>query len=332
MSDEMANEGSPARSVHDEALRRETSSPGPQPAPALIRRSRISLACRNCRSRKTKCDGVQPTCSTCRHIGVDCVYARASQQPNVRRSTNRAQLIQKINELEQQLRITAQPSTPNGLRIIGSPATQHSNGTYILDRDQERGDIVSNVPDAAFEIPDHESTEDTQAAKVFQDQHASEFGYFGPSSHHAFFRSMSRSFIQVLRGATLQHDQSQPLTTTILTDNGRVSHEYQKSDARLGVSATLPTMSESLLMIDRFFATSAPVFLFVSKAALIEALQDLASGLSKPGLGTKKALVYIVFAHSCLAVGDPSDNLYYQRSLQDLIPETLRGANQRLSE
>jgi hypothetical protein len=38
------------------------------------RRNRIPVSCFNCRSLKTKCDGVRPTCSTCAHGGRSCAY------------------------------------------------------------------------------------------------------------------------------------------------------------------------------------------------------------------------------------------------------------------
>jgi len=37
-------------------------------------RKRVSQACDRCRSRKDKCDGNKPTCSTCLTNGRDCSY------------------------------------------------------------------------------------------------------------------------------------------------------------------------------------------------------------------------------------------------------------------
>lgn len=37
-------------------------------------RKRVSQACDRCRSRKDKCDGKKPACSTCLSNGRDCTY------------------------------------------------------------------------------------------------------------------------------------------------------------------------------------------------------------------------------------------------------------------
>lgn len=85
-------------------------------------------------------------------------------------------------------------------------------------------------------------------------------------------------------------------------------------------------------MLDRFIATSAGAFPFVSKATLTAPLKELAFESPKPGWTTKRALVNIMFAHSCLAIGDPKCDVYFQRTIQYLTPQTLRGASLELSE
>ncbi|ORY97581.1 hypothetical protein BCR43DRAFT_244266 [Syncephalastrum racemosum] len=39
------------------------------------RRVKVTLACAVCRKKKVKCDGVQPTCSRCSHMGLPCQYS-----------------------------------------------------------------------------------------------------------------------------------------------------------------------------------------------------------------------------------------------------------------
>ncbi|TPX12372.1 uncharacterized protein E0L32_007019 [Thyridium curvatum] len=45
-----------------------------------VKRRKIALACNYCRSRKTRCDGRQPICSTCEAKGstLDCIYPEAT--------------------------------------------------------------------------------------------------------------------------------------------------------------------------------------------------------------------------------------------------------------
>ncbi|KAL1978260.1 hypothetical protein VTN31DRAFT_1119 [Thermomyces dupontii] len=47
----------------------------PAKSSASSERQRVSHACEQCRRRKSKCDGVQPTCSRCRDNNLACVYA-----------------------------------------------------------------------------------------------------------------------------------------------------------------------------------------------------------------------------------------------------------------
>ncbi|GAK65045.1 uncharacterized protein PAN0_007d3262 [Moesziomyces antarcticus] len=39
-----------------------------------IKRPRVSLACLACRNRKSRCDGVRPTCKTCANMKIDCKW------------------------------------------------------------------------------------------------------------------------------------------------------------------------------------------------------------------------------------------------------------------
>ena len=153
----------------------------------------------------------------------------------------------------------------------------------------------------------------------------------GLSSNHAFFRSISRCFIRFLRGAPPQHDRIQSLTTEDWSEVN-TSEARQTSSPRNDSVATLPAISESFSMLDRFIATSAGAFPFVSKAILTSSLKELAFGSRKSRSTTKRALVNIMFAYSCLAIEDPQCDMYFQRTIQCLTPETLRGANLELSE
>ncbi|KAG2226373.1 hypothetical protein INT45_000541 [Circinella minor] len=39
------------------------------------RRVKVTLACIICRKKKVKCNGVQPTCSRCHSMGIQCQYS-----------------------------------------------------------------------------------------------------------------------------------------------------------------------------------------------------------------------------------------------------------------
>ncbi|PVH69076.1 hypothetical protein DL98DRAFT_182853 [Cadophora sp. DSE1049] len=38
------------------------------------KRRRVAVACKGCRTRKTRCNGNRPRCSTCAELNLECVY------------------------------------------------------------------------------------------------------------------------------------------------------------------------------------------------------------------------------------------------------------------
>lgn len=65
--------------------------------PLLTRRHgrHTTRACAVCRRRKTKCDGVEPTCGTCTVQGQECVW---SQEPDKRRTRDTTLAIEDLRE------------------------------------------------------------------------------------------------------------------------------------------------------------------------------------------------------------------------------------------
>jgi hypothetical protein len=55
-----------------------------------LKRSRIAQACTSCRSRKTKCDGKRPDCTSCTYLELDCSFNTASSNATSGTSHRRA--------------------------------------------------------------------------------------------------------------------------------------------------------------------------------------------------------------------------------------------------
>ncbi|KAL1798123.1 hypothetical protein ACET3X_002160 [Alternaria dauci] len=297
---------------------------------APTRRKRVSLACRSCRSRKTKCDGIQPACSTCQHLGIDCVYAKAPRETGSKRAPGRAQSMHKVRRLNHQFHAITENSAMTRPDDTVDAAIRRSDVTDRLNAHAEAEQADDSDSNTTGDISEQEASEEVHAAKVFQDQHASEFGYFGLSSNHAFFRSISRCFLRFLRGVPPQHGQTQPLTTEDWSEADTSRAHQMGSSPQCNPAATLPAISESFSMLDRFVATSADVFPFVSKAALTTTLKELAFAPRQSISKTKRALVNIMFAYSCLAIGNLQCDMYFQRTVRCLTPETLRSASLEL--
>ena len=60
----------------------ESSSSGPR-VNANKFRCRVAMACVHCRHRKIRCDGAQPSCSTCTRLQRKCEYERVSEHDNL---------------------------------------------------------------------------------------------------------------------------------------------------------------------------------------------------------------------------------------------------------
>ncbi|KAH8124705.1 hypothetical protein LI328DRAFT_124762 [Trichoderma asperelloides] len=41
-------------------------------------KSRVMVACKHCRQRKRRCDGLSPRCTPCQEKGFDCVYTEVA--------------------------------------------------------------------------------------------------------------------------------------------------------------------------------------------------------------------------------------------------------------
>ncbi|KAK1987286.1 hypothetical protein LZ30DRAFT_580353 [Colletotrichum cereale] len=55
------------------------SAPNSDPSHPKLEKRRVRTACIQCREKKTKCCGTQPSCQRCSHRGVDCQYPELSK-------------------------------------------------------------------------------------------------------------------------------------------------------------------------------------------------------------------------------------------------------------
>ncbi|KAF2021660.1 hypothetical protein BU24DRAFT_417299 [Aaosphaeria arxii CBS 175.79] len=86
-----------------------TSTESPQPSRSRRRADarRYNFACSNCKSRKTKCSGEQPSCSACRRSGIECTW------PNPPANAQLQQANTRIQELERALQERSAPASGN---------------------------------------------------------------------------------------------------------------------------------------------------------------------------------------------------------------------------
>ena len=63
------------------SLKRENESTSP--GVSGQKRKRIQVACDECRARKSRCDGIKPTCASCAFHNIPCVYEVPKPKANV---------------------------------------------------------------------------------------------------------------------------------------------------------------------------------------------------------------------------------------------------------
>ncbi|KAF5855754.1 hypothetical protein ETB97_008472 [Aspergillus alliaceus] len=110
------------------------------------KRKRVSVACRSCRVRKSRCDGAQP-CSTCEDTETECMYEQAHSRPAVETVTDRVE--QRLLAIEQKLQRLGQEA-----RVDWSPEAATSippNGKLTLDDGVDGMDATGGSRDDDFD-------------------------------------------------------------------------------------------------------------------------------------------------------------------------------------
>ncbi|CRL22257.1 Fungal transcriptional regulatory protein, N-terminal [Penicillium camemberti] len=172
------------------------------------KRKRVSVACRSCRLRKSRCDGARP-CSTCEDMGAECRYEQSYSQPvsitnpgNSERQEG-SMLEQRVQAIEKRLRLSGlneqfdSPDTATSPKIQGNHESRRSPGVKgPLDQDDEV---------------------DGMGAVALRDG-ADEEEYFGASSNVAFLRLIIHAV-----GHPVNPSDDLPLSNTDVSTDGQSS-------------------------------------------------------------------------------------------------------------
>ncbi|VUC29282.1 unnamed protein product, partial [Clonostachys rosea] len=102
-------------------------------------RRRATQACVPCRTRKTRCDAIQPKCGYCAQHNVECVY-REAQQPRIDHGTQ--VILERIQLLEDRLTSAQVVGAPPATSVLSSRPT-HSQPPQTAEAEPE-GRIASS--------------------------------------------------------------------------------------------------------------------------------------------------------------------------------------------
>lgn len=104
--------------------------------PTRRKRSKISLACNNCRSRKTRCDGRLPVCLACdrRRVGSTCIFERPPLDLNKQDAESRARVqnSQQLSIIEADPTPFAVAGTPDGQSLPETHGEHHVDGVATV--------------------------------------------------------------------------------------------------------------------------------------------------------------------------------------------------------
>ncbi|KAJ5350217.1 Zn(II)2Cys6 transcription factor [Penicillium brevicompactum] len=143
------------------------------------KRKRVSVACRSCRVRKSRCDGARP-CSTCEVMDTECRYEQPHSQPVA--ITNGSSERQEDSLLEQRLQAIEKKLRLSGPdKEFDSPEMHTATSPTIQENHESRRSPGMKGP------LDQDDGVDGMGAVALKDG-ADEEEYFGASSNVAFLR------------------------------------------------------------------------------------------------------------------------------------------------
>ncbi|KAL2867481.1 Zn(II)2Cys6 transcription factor [Aspergillus lucknowensis] len=219
-------------------------------------RARRSLTCENCRARKTRCDGTQPSCKTCEVYHDECRYEKPPPMSQIVAMANRLQEAeQTILRLQKALETQSSPnSTGTGEEPSGvSPSSETRSGSG--------GDSAHTRP----RNQSNEPTSEELLSDLSLDGHG-KISYYGPTSaihEPASLEPPSTDF------QSYEELPSKTNIRTLLTWNAeeyRSWEDFALSNAAIETGIPRATMS-TLLQIH--WAWIAPMFMWVYRPAFM---------------------------------------------------------------
>ncbi|KAJ5418682.1 uncharacterized protein N7487_002232 [Penicillium crustosum] len=221
------------------------------------KRKRVSVACRPCRIRKSRCDGARP-CSTCEDMGAECRYEQPYSQPVATTNPGNSErqegslLEQRVQALEKRLRLSGlneQFDSPQ-IHTATSPQIQENH-------ESQRSPGVKGPLDQDDEV-------DGMGAVALRDG-VDEEEYFGASSNVAFLRLIIHAV-----GHPVSPSGNVPLSNTDASTDGQSNDNHFDAFLRRppGISSlpetkgrvrvdpfALPPQMEANALLHLFFTT-----------------------------------------------------------------------------
>ncbi|KIW31489.1 uncharacterized protein PV07_03133 [Cladophialophora immunda] len=260
------------------------------------KRQRTALACNSCRYRKSRCNGVHPTCSTCSDLGLECVYRGPAPTPRFqsRDLQSMERRLQKFEDLllgivtNQQMSgnsnnnnittpaMSRYPSQPQGGSYVEAPPLQNTSVPAFpnLVRFQpEQATAQRDQPMSKLWPMAQEDTVDGMGSIIFADDSSS--GFFGPSSNSAFFSKIAKVLALGIRTMPEGRDSTRDLAGALSRPASPAAQS--RGSARPVNPYKLPSRAEISRITDIFFSHTGQFFPYISKTSLTEMVEELES-------------------------------------------------------
>ncbi|OAA72016.1 Transcription factor [Akanthomyces lecanii RCEF 1005] len=254
------------------------------------KRRRIALACTSCRTRKSRCDGRRPTCSTCQQLGFECQYDAPDSTTNI--------IVQKdyVSGLEQRLKKVEHVLQRHDDLLTGhlsacAPGRERYEelpGGPLPLRGANFNDGIE-IDASVIESGDSESEAEARTdglAITFVDERAA--AYFGESSNIGFVRYLLASVSSIWgakqpEGPQLNKgDNADVKRKTILSSEHSPLGALPTTPQSLATSSRLPAVEDMEIMMNRYFNTMGLLFPFLHESTFRQTFNAFkASGFNK---------------------------------------------------
>lgn len=278
-----------------------------QNAQPSFKRRRIALACKSCRTRKSRCNGGKPSCNLCIELGFECVYEQPAKAVGATAS--------------------GRGQTSHDERLKAIEDTIH----MLLQRDKaqvEKDCLQRNEKESQHNVPtvDSDGMSLAEEVSIFEDEHGAVDGmattsdpeevgvaFFGPSSNIAFIREISSATKVRLKtlgatgGAEIDEENEAESRHPLLSRAPSPQPpkiEGSKTPVNVGI---LPPTGHAIRLIKLFFKDTGLMFPYVYEQYVIRSYHAARgrnfTGVSRPFL----ALLNVIFAFSTYITGKPGD-------------------------
>ncbi|KAJ9209725.1 transcriptional regulator family: Fungal Specific TF [Paecilomyces variotii] len=164
---------------------------------------RVTSACRNCKQRRRKCDGIRPKCFRCDELAIECTYDNVDRR-KARHSHLEVDALQnRIAYLEEQVRSLQQnrPTAPRDTYIV-EPAPSTDSTTHFPNEDASVAwESLDGSADWLLELPplpwDTDKTSLVRSllakkgSELQFDKRSGKMVYVGPTSNHHLMGTIS---------------------------------------------------------------------------------------------------------------------------------------------